>query len=370
MRIAWIKGNENIPFKKTYAWLVIGVRGAGKSAFLEHLAEIHLTEGNSVLDLFGAKSGENLAWLRSRWVNEKKILVLHGENAIIESDLDVDFKKVSDISLKDFEDYDIIINPPPLYQSIDAEFEAVNIIIEKLWKRVKWHRLIFVLCREAANLMYSRLKVAENQTLAKAFLTYWLRESRHVGCSLGVDSQRMAALDIDIRNVVDILVFKTLGSLGLPRELWWVYRYVDPTFAQRMKQNQFVILTRKGDLGLGVFPLVEWHKREGESILRKIGLRVTFEEKPLEAELRGTYKTISDLEHAQIIELYIEQKMGMQEIAKQLDRSSASVHIHINRHNYAIEKMGYCAMCRRAKSKFESIIAEKLKKEVEAIPKT
>jgi predicted DNA-binding protein YlxM (UPF0122 family)/energy-coupling factor transporter ATP-binding protein EcfA2 len=361
MRIFWIKGNENIPFNKTYAWLVIGVRGAGKSAFLEHLAELHLSEGNTVLDLFGAKSGENLAWLRSEWIKEKRILLLHGENAIIESDLDIDFKKVSDISLKDFEDYDIIINSSPLYQSLDDEFNAVNIIIEKLWKRIKWHKIIFVLCREAANLMYSRLKVAENQTLAKAFLTYWLRESRHVGCSLGVDSQRFMALDVDVRNVVDMLVFKTLGSMGLPHELRWVYRYVKPNWIQKMEQKQFLILTRKGDLGIGVFPLPSFHMKEGEGILSKIGLKITFEEKPMEAISRGTFKTIGDLEHSKIIEMYIDQNLGMHEIAKQLDRSSRSILLHIDRHNEAIEKMGYCPACRRSKSKFESIKAEKIK---------
>jgi len=363
LKVVWIKGNEDINLKKTYAWLVLGVRGAGKSAFLEHLAELHLKEGNAVLDLFGARSGENLAWLRSKWINEKKILLLHGENAIIETNLNVDFKKVSDISLKDFEEYDIIINSSPLYQSIDDEFNAVNIIIDKLWKRLKWHRIIYILCREGANLMYSRLKIAENQTLAKAFLTYWLRESRHVGCSLGVDSQRFMALDVDVRNVVDMLVFKTLGSLGLSKELWWIYRYIEPSFMQRMKPNQFVMLSRKGDLGVGVFPLTEWHLREGEGILSKIGLKITFEEKPMEAISRGTFKTIGDVEHTQIIEMYIEKEMSMREIAKQLDRSSASILMQIDKHNLAIEKMGYCPMCRRAKSKFENIKAEKIRME-------
>jgi hypothetical protein len=361
MKIIWIKGNEDTSFKKPFTWLVIGVRGAGKSAFLEHLAELHLKKGNAILDLFGARSGENLAWLRSEWINEKKILLLHGENAIIETNLNVDFKKVSEISLKDFENYDIIINSSPLYQSLDDEFNAVNILIDKLWKRLKWHRLIFVICREGANLMYSRLKVAENQTLAKAFLTYWLRESRHVGCSLGVDSQRFMALDVDVRNVVDMLVFKTLGSLGLPRELWWCYRYIEPSFMQKMKPNQFTIISRKGDLGIGVFPLTKFHAKEGEGILSKIGLNITFEEKPMEAKLKGAFKTIGDIEHSQIIEMYIEGERGMDYMAKQLNRSSRSILLQINKHNYSIEKIGYCPACRRAKSKYESIKAEKIR---------
>lgn len=84
----------------------------------------------------------------------------------------------------------------------------MNLIIDKLWQRRKWNRLIFVVCREADNLMYSRMKVAENQQLAKAFLTYWLCESRHSGCSLGVDSQRFRTLDIDVRSLAGFIVFK------------------------------------------------------------------------------------------------------------------------------------------------------------------
>jgi predicted DNA-binding protein YlxM (UPF0122 family) len=288
---------------------------------------------------------------------------LHGENAIIETNLNVDFKKVSEIKLRDFENYDIIINASPLYQTIDDEFNAVNTIIDKLWKRLEWHKIVFVLTREAANLLYSRQKIAENQSLAKNFLIYWLRESRHVGCSLGVDSQRLMALDIDVRHICDMLVFKTLGSLGLPHEYKWVYRYINPTFLQRMEPYQFVITTRKGDLGIGTFPLVKWHAKEGEGILSKIGLKITFEERPLEAKLKGTFKTIGDMEHTQIIEMYIEGDKSMEYIAKQLNRSSKSIFLQIKKHNLAIEKMGFCPMCKRAKSRYETIKAEKIRME-------
>jgi len=110
-----------------------------------------------------------------------------------------------------------------------------------------------VVCREVANLMYSRMKVAENQALAKAFLTYWLRESRHSGCSLGVDSQRFMALDIDVRSLADFLVFKAQGALGIPRDLWFLYRVFEPAWLQYMKPREFAILSRRGDIGIGVF---------------------------------------------------------------------------------------------------------------------
>ncbi|MBS7612463.1 hypothetical protein KEJ27_09765 [Candidatus Bathyarchaeota archaeon] len=362
MKIAWLSGNHNISLNEPYSWLCLGVRGSGKSAFLEHLAELHLSEGNAVLDLFAARSGENLGWLRSRWTKEKKILLLTAENAVVElsrSLENVDMKPAGKISLQDFNDYDIIINSSPLYPTLDAEFEAVNQIIEKLWKRLKWSRLVFVLVREAASLLYSRLKVAENQTLAKAFLTYWLRESRHVGCSLGLDSQRFMAVDIDIRALCDFLVFKAQGAGGLPKDLHYVYRHIDPAWLQYAKPYQFAILSRRGDIGVGVFPLAVWHVKEGEGIVDRLNLKIQFEEQPLRGEDRGTYQTVGDREHAEIIHLYAEG-LSMKVLAARFSRSSGTIKSHIDRHNVSVLKVGYCPACRRASSPLEATPAKHL----------
>jgi len=52
---------------------------------------------------------------------------------------------------------------------------------------------------------------------------------------------------------------------------------------------------------------LSWHKVEGEDILKAVKLKVQFEEKPVEGLFRGTYKTISDKEHVEIIRLYCEK---------------------------------------------------------------
>lgn len=362
MKLAWIQGYQDISWNKTYTWLVIGVRGAGKSAFLEHLAEQHLEHGNCVLDLFAARSGENLAWLRSKWAGEKRILLLSAENAKIQAKGNFDVKTASSLSLSDFEDYDIIINSCVFYPSIDAEFEAVNNIIDRLWQRRRWKRLVFVICREAANIVYSRMKIAESQTLAKTFLAYWLRESRHTGCSIALDSQRFMALDVDIRSLIDFLVFKAQGALGLPRDLHFIYSYIEPAWLQYAKPNEFCMLTRRGDVAIGVFPQPEWHAKEGEDVPGKLGLKVLFEEQPEEGRFRGAYKTIGDQEHASIIKDYIEG-LSMKNIAEKLGRSTASIKNQIDRHNQDIAKIGYCPKCRHAKSSLEQTTAKRIEKE-------
>ena len=45
-----------------------------------------------MLDLYAARSGENLAWLRSPWRKEKRVLLLSSENAIVEPPSGVDVK--------------------------------------------------------------------------------------------------------------------------------------------------------------------------------------------------------------------------------------------------------------------------------------
>ncbi len=71
MKIFWIRGNETIRFNRPHTFFVKGVRGAGKSAFLEHVAACYLNEGHTLLDLFGSRDGEGLAWLRSPYAKEK-----------------------------------------------------------------------------------------------------------------------------------------------------------------------------------------------------------------------------------------------------------------------------------------------------------
>jgi hypothetical protein len=358
LKVAWLVGSEAVSWSRPYVWLTLGVRGTGKSSFLEHLAEQHLENGNCVLDLFACRAGENLAWLRSKWAREKRILLLTDENTIVEAPDGFAIKPYTNLSLNDFNEYDLIINSSPLYRSLDAEYVSCNFIIDRLWHRLHWRRLIFTICREASSLMYSRLKVVENQQAAKAFLVYWLRESRHVGCSLGLDSVRLTSLDVDVRSLADYTVFKSQGSGGLPRELYFIYRYVQPTFLQNMKPSQFVILSRRGHIGLGVFPYPSWHKEEGEDILSKLNIKVAFEEKPEEGEYRGRYRTLGDKDHAEIIELYVNGGLSMWKIAERLKRSDKTIYDHITSHTKKVQQIGYCPKCRRAGSKLESTPAK------------
>ena len=99
-----------------------------------------------------------------------------------------------------------------------------------------WDKLIYVVVREAANLYYSRLKVRANQTQAKAEMTYLIREARHMGMAMGLDTLKYTSIDIDIRAVTDYLIFKA-QIMDLTSGLNWLYGHMKPHNTRHMKQN-------------------------------------------------------------------------------------------------------------------------------------
>jgi hypothetical protein len=359
LQIIWSRGRETINFNRPWTWFILGVRGSGKSTFLETLARYYLDEGHCILDLFGSRDGEGLAWLRSPYVTDSddyQILLLHGESVDVEAP--VDTKKASSLSLGDFEKYSIIISASPLYLNPDDEFINAASITDKLYKRLSWKKLVYTLVREAANLYYSRLKVSENQNIAKSQMIYLCREARHMGVALGLDSIRFYALDIDLRSISDFLVLKSQGLYGLSRDLNWLYSLFEPAIIRNMPQQFFLIVSRKGAVGLGEFPAISWHKREKEHILKSVGVSVEYGEVEETGDYRGTYSTLGDREHAEIITLYLEG-LSMAKVAAAKSRSTKTIHDHINRHDRSVQRSGFCPACRRVRSPHEATKARK-----------
>jgi energy-coupling factor transporter ATP-binding protein EcfA2 len=277
IQVRWLIGEEaDFDFGRPDVFLVLGKRGAGKSSFLETIATQYLEAGGKVFDLFGAKDGEGLGWLRSPYVKKggKRAVLFRGDLVKVKCEHEV--IPASKFTLEDLDKGDIFISSAPLYESPDSEFDGVNRLLDVLWGRRRWTQPIFVLIREAANLVYSRLKLRENQQQAKAELCYLMREARHAGLALGIDTLRFTAIDIDIRSLADWLVLKNLGLFNLPDDLSWVYKYINPPSFRGLRPRHFVILSSGGGLGLGVFSMPPWHKREHEDILWETGVQVEY----------------------------------------------------------------------------------------------
>jgi hypothetical protein len=357
VRVLWVRGNDSIHFDRPHTWFSLGLRGTGKSSLLEHIAEQYMVEGHVIFDLFGSRDGESLAWLRSPYAKDKKILLLKGENVDVQASFPV--KPVEAVTLDDFENYDIIINSSPLYLSMDQEFLYAAKLTDLLYKRLHYRRLVYLIVREAANFYYSRLKVSDNQIFAKSQMIYLIREARHVGLALGLDSIRWYAIDIDIRNLSDYLILKAQGVQGLASDLQWLYSYFNPATVRNMPPQCFIIISKTGALGLGEFPYPGWHKKERENILSNVGIEVEYGEPLYEGEYKGTFKTVGDKEHAEMVRLYIEEGLGINKIAEILGRSSRTPLMQIQRHNRAVERNGFCPVCRRLGNGNETIIVSK-----------
>ncbi len=357
MKVRWKRGSDEITFERPNVWFTLGQRGSGKSTFLEAVGEGYLRKGNAVLDLFGSRDGEALAWLRSEWAKNKDILLLRGENVDVKCSFPV--KNAESLTLGDFEKYDIIISASPLYLNIDQEFYDAARIEDVLYKRMHYKKIVYMCCREASNFYYSRLKVSDNQLYAKAQMVYLIRESRHMGISLGLDSIRSYAIDIDIRALSDYLTLKAQGVQGLSKELKWLYQFVDSKMLRSLPPNRFVMVTKSGAIGFGIFPEIPWHKQEREDILENLGMKVEYGEILEQGIEKGTFKTVGDKEHAQIIGLYVDEGLGMVKIGDKLTRSSQTIKNQIAAHNRSVRNVGFCPSCKRAQSPHFNNEAEK-----------
>ena len=307
--------------------------------------------------MFGSRDGESLAWLRSPIAKDKKVLLLKGENVDVECSFPV--KSAEAVTVQDFEANDIIVSSSPLYLNMDQEFAYAAKLTDILYKRLFHNKLIFLVCREAANFYYSRLKVSDSQLYAKAQMTYLIREARHMGIALGLDSIRFYAIDIDIRSLSDYLILKSQGVQGLSKDLKWLYKYVSPSLMRYMKPEQFIMLTNRGSIGYGVFPEIPWHKRERENILSDVGIKVEYGEVLKESESKGTFRTVSDKEHVEMVRLFIEENLGFVKMGLRVNRSSATTQEHVNIHNALVRGSGFCTSCRRANGKYYDKVAER-----------
>jgi len=320
----------------------------------------HHEKGATVLDLFASVDGENLAWLRSDLAKNKEICLLKGENVDVQSkEISLDTKLVENLTLKDLEKYDFIISSRPLYLNRDHEYYSIGTLVGLLYRRLHWQKLICVIAREASSLWYSRVRVSESQTDMKAEALYMLKEMRHVGVSLALDSLRMYSIDKDLRTHTDYLFLKSQGIDGLPDNLRFLYyNYFNPSFLRNMKPWEFALVCRKGSLGVGHFPYHEWHKLPKENIVKACGLQIEYGREIEQPKDMGTFKTIGDKEHMQIMELYAEG-LGYNKIHERLNRSTKSLSDHIHKHNNAVNRSGFCATCRRAGGEYSGKVVKR-----------
>jgi hypothetical protein len=255
---------------------------------------------------------------------------------------------VDRLTLEDFEQNQIITTTYAFYNTTHEYFEGLQKITSLLWdQRTYWNEPWFILIREAANMIYARLQIVKDSDQAKADFIQMLREARHSGLAVGVDTIRWTNIDKEVRDVADYTFIKKTGAIGLPKDLRFIYRYVQPDSLMKMEPQNFVLLTIEGNLAMGKFDYPSWHKEERENILFKLDIDI----ERLGVEKEQGYN-VSILEHVKIAESY-KATMSMGKTAKQLNRAKSTVCEQIKLHNANINESGFCLECHKANNPIE-----------------
>jgi len=339
IRLVWARGREPLDFMKAMIYLILGKKGSGKSALIELLSLYY----PKIIDLFGSRDDEGLCYCRKNSPIDD-ILLIHGDN--VDLDCSWDTTSVSKLTYDKILDYEVVIPSYSFFSGNAGRFVGINKLMELFWERRKWKKPIFVGVREASSFIYSRVKQeGVNMKLAKADFIFWQREMRHFGYSLGIDTIRWTSIDKEMRDLADWLVIKKVGSQGIPEDIDFLYRYIDPMSMAGLPPNQFMLLTENASIAWGKSEYPEFHKEEGVDLLEELGIEITYGEDIEESSVQR----IGDEEHEKIIRLYNEGN-GMTKISKLIHRSSARVHNHIHQHNKGVIEDGYCSKCRRIRS--------------------
>lgn len=355
MFVNWIRGYDEIDYKKPLLFMNLGKRGSGKSALIEFIAVMYLLTHSTgklkslVVDIFGSRDNEALSWLRSPWRDE--CLVIHGDSMKIS--VPCDSVSISNLKYSHFNSgkYRVIITCPVLYSSRGELYESLDKIVRLFEKRWFYTVPWFLLIRESANFIGSRYNIVKNQHQAKAEFVHFVREARHCGIAIGIDALKPTSVEVDVRMLADFTFIKRLGKDGLKYadELRWIYSIIDPASMADFPPERFVIVSDNGALGIGETNYVPWHKETYQNIVEMVELKFQEDEIP-DYGTKGKRGRTSDFDHDDIIQTKFEHPdWSNKAIGESLNipRTEGTVRSQVNQHNREVEKKSYCLRCRR-----------------------
>jgi len=178
--------------------IITGDKGSGKSVLGEVITERFYNDGRLILDLFDAGEFESCFWAIPFKKSYPLVVVYPPSNLMDTSRCEYDIKPMCDteglekIIQVAIEEKRIITLAGALYELDDLLFvlsEWLRQLKDLLRDEFpKTECLVFI--REAANVVFSKYKITENQTYTQKALLSFLRVARHIRTSYIFDTQR------------------------------------------------------------------------------------------------------------------------------------------------------------------------------------
>ncbi|MDE2040545.1 MAG: hypothetical protein KGO96_13085 [Elusimicrobia bacterium] len=318
-----------------------GIKGGGKSALIWNIS----ANFRKFIGAYGSKDDEVLAALRAKkyarkigGTMEKNLegwdrgLIVGPPTTSVTSSWD--YVSYDKLTLNDIFNHDVIVTPNRLFQTPTAFFTGTQRLVDTLWSRPfapkgqNWFLQIF----EAANILYARITMKRaKMDQAKAYLIFLMREMRHMGISMGMDSQYMVSLDREVRTNADYTFIKNMGSDMLPRDIKWMHHWVTPDGLAGMYPDEFVCKDKWGGIYLGRFKLPPWHKEPDEDIYKSLGIKFDFGDDALREELAA--EDTEDVQmHKEIVEAF-QRIRTIKGTARETGHDKETVKKHVLRHN-------------------------------------
>ena len=315
-----------IIFNEASIYTVGGIRGGGKSSLLEALGDHYA----HVIDVYGSRDDECLAWLRAGQYDAKydKCLIVGPPTTSLKSSWD--YLSYDELTIGDVANHNVVVMPQKIFPSLNSFFKGTQHLVDLLWSRPYVTDLWYLLIREAANILYSRIYLKRAKIdQARAYLILLMREMRHMGISMGMDSQYLIALDREVRLASDYTFLKNMGSYVLPHDASWLYRYITPGGLRTLEKDEFVGIDKWGAVFLGKNGLPPWHKTPKEDLYSVLGIKYEYGTSEILDEEEGEDEDM--ILHKEIISAWLAART-IAGAAKSTGHDRNTVRKHVERH--------------------------------------
>ena len=379
--IIWRHKPTFVNYPKAHVTVCVGDKDTGKGMTLDGMADKHMSFNHIVFMAQGAHDNEDLAILRDPLVQlmKKRVLILTGDSTEVhqyrepEMHFTFDQKPISRLTMGDMYNYDLILNVFKFYVSTEEYYDKMRPVLKRLYEKGEFYdRMLYLKIGEAAEILNQNVQTYAETNMVRTILTNVFKQSRHIGISLGVATQRWEDVQKGARLMGDYYLIKALGMtelIGARFDKLWSYFTAD--WLESMESNELCFMSDRGSVGRGtVYPAnglglmkdkISWHKEENESIMKFLGLEAIERKEHLEPQLdiELSDDPENDQKHKKIIEFYmVKNPDGSWRSMSQVETLTNIGHSIVQReitlvHDTKVEIAGVCDICARTGGSYQ-----------------